>query len=165
MIGGDGVDLLDDDLLEERLHLRVGVLVVGPGHQVAVAEAMEQVVDGLAAHRDPELALEDPADIGGPEGTDAVLGRGRGLDPLPEPGVVLRGQGAWPTGPGLLAEPSMPPRLYWATQFLTERSEQPRLWAIWAAVHPCLARRTAWTLFQDRFWGMASARTWSWSRL
>ena len=25
----------------------------------------------------------------------------------------------------------MPPRLYWATQFLTERSEQPRLWAIW----------------------------------
>ena len=104
MIGGDGVDLLDDDLLEELLHLGVGVLVVGPRHQVAVAEAMEQVVDGLAAHQHPELAFEDPADIGGPEGTDAVLGPGRGVEPLPEPGVVLRVQGARPSGPGLLAE-------------------------------------------------------------
>jgi hypothetical protein len=104
VIGGDGVDLLDDDLLEELLHLGVGLLMVGSGHQVAVTQAMEQVVDGLAAHRDPELALEDPADVGGPEGADAVLGPGRGFDPLLEPGVVLRGQGAWPPGSGLLAE-------------------------------------------------------------
>src|SRR5947209_3234410 len=59
----------------------------------------------------------------------------------------------------------MPPRLYWATQFLTARSEHPRLWARWDAVQPCLARRTAWTRFQERFWGMASAITWSWARL
>jgi len=65
---------------------------------------MEQVVDGLAAHQDPELAFEDPADIGGPEGTDAVLGPGRGVESLLEPGVVLRGQGAWPSRSGLLAE-------------------------------------------------------------
>ncbi len=44
----------------------------------------------------------------------------------------------------------MPPPLYWATQFLTERSEQLRAWAIWLAVHLCLARMTAWTRFQER---------------
>jgi hypothetical protein len=65
---------------------------------------MEQVVDGLAAQQDPELAFEDPAEIDAPEGTDAVLGPGRGVEPLPEPRIVLRGQGAWPSGPGLLAE-------------------------------------------------------------
>ena len=92
VLGGDRLDLLDDDLLEELLDLGVGVLVLGPGHQVAVAEAMEQVVDGLAAHQHAELLLQDPADVGAPEGTDAVLGRGRGVEPLPEPGIVLRGQ-------------------------------------------------------------------------
>jgi hypothetical protein len=65
---------------------------------------VEQVVDGLTAHQHPELALEDSADIGGPEGTDAVLGPWRGVEPLFEPGVVLRRQGAWPSGPGVLAE-------------------------------------------------------------
>jgi transposase len=81
-----------------------GVLVVGPGHQVAVSQAVEQVVDGLAAHRHPEFTLEDPADIGGPEGAGAIIGPGRGVEPLHEPGIVLRGQRAWPSGPGLLAE-------------------------------------------------------------
>jgi hypothetical protein len=65
---------------------------------------MEQIVDGLAAHRHPELAFEDPTDIDAAEDTDAVLGPRRGVEPLLEPGVVLRGQGAWPSGPGLLAE-------------------------------------------------------------
>ncbi len=59
----------------------------------------------------------------------------------------------------------MPPRLYWATHFLTERSEHPRLWATREAVHPCLARMTAWTRFQERFWAMESARTWSWAKV
>jgi hypothetical protein len=65
---------------------------------------MEQVVDGLRAHQDPELAFEDPANVGGAEGTDAVLGRRRGVEPLPETGVVLRVQGAWPSGPGAFAK-------------------------------------------------------------
>jgi hypothetical protein len=38
---GDAVDLLGDDLLEELLHLRDGVLVVRARHEVAVAEAMQ----------------------------------------------------------------------------------------------------------------------------
>jgi len=65
---------------------------------------MEQVVDGLTAHQDPELALEDPADVGGAEGTDPVLGRRRGVEPPPETGVVLRVQGAWSSGPGAFAK-------------------------------------------------------------
>ena len=55
---------------------------------------MEQVVDGLEAHQHAELLLEDPADVGAPEGADAVLGPGRGVEPLLEPGVLLRGQRA-----------------------------------------------------------------------
>ena len=39
---GDGVDLLDDDLLEEFLDLGVGLLMLGPGHQAAVIEAMQR---------------------------------------------------------------------------------------------------------------------------
>jgi hypothetical protein len=65
---------------------------------------MEQVVDGLAAHRHPELAFEDPADIDAPEGADTILGPRRGVESLLEPGIVLRRQGAWPSGPGSLAE-------------------------------------------------------------
>jgi hypothetical protein len=65
---------------------------------------MEQVVDGLAAHPHPELAFEDPADVSGSESADSILGRRRGIEPSLEPRVVLRGQGAWPSGPGLLAK-------------------------------------------------------------
>ena len=47
---GDGVDLLDDDLLEEFLDIGVGLLMLGPGHQAAVIEAMQQVIElGLPA--------------------------------------------------------------------------------------------------------------------
>ena len=50
---GDGVDLLDDDLLEEFLDLGVGLLMLGPGRQVAVIEAMQQVIDRLPAELTP----------------------------------------------------------------------------------------------------------------
>ena len=78
--------------------------MVGPGHQVAVARAMEQVVDGLAAHRHPELAPEDAADVGRPEGADAIPGRRRGVEPLLEPGVVLRVEPPGSSGPRPLVE-------------------------------------------------------------
>src|SRR5208337_3212271 len=56
---GDGVDLLDDDLLEEFLDLGVGLLMLGPGHQAAVIEAMQQVIDRLPAQADAEFLLQD----------------------------------------------------------------------------------------------------------
>ena len=50
---GDGVDLLDNDLLEEFLDLGVGLFMLGPGHQAAVIEAMQQVIDRLPASFTP----------------------------------------------------------------------------------------------------------------
>ena len=100
----DGLDLLDDDLLEDRLQLLVGVLVLGPGHQAAEAEAMQQVVDGLEAQEHAELPLEDAAEVGAVEGADAVLGRGAGLEPLAEAGQFRPGQAGRATGVGPLAQ-------------------------------------------------------------
>jgi len=51
---------------------------------------MEQVVDGLLSQLDAELGREDAADVGGMEGTDAILGGRAGLDPRPQ-AVVLGG--------------------------------------------------------------------------
>ncbi len=92
MLRRDGVDLLDDDLLEKLLHLGVGILVLGPGHQAAVAEAMEQVIDRLEAHLDAEFLLEDPLDVESPQGANIVLGTGQLVQALLQPGVLLRVQ-------------------------------------------------------------------------
>src|SRR5262249_13551801 len=86
---GDGIDLLADDLLEELLHLGDGVLVLRPGHEAAVAEAPEQVIDGLEAHQDAEFLLQDPTDIGSPEGTDTIFGPRWSLQALLQPGILL----------------------------------------------------------------------------
>ncbi len=37
---GDGVDLLDDNLLEEFLDLGVGLLMLGPGHRKTAETAV-----------------------------------------------------------------------------------------------------------------------------
>ena len=101
---GDGLDLVDDDLLEDRLQFLVGVLVLGPGHQAAEAVAMEQVVDGLELEGHAELVLKDASQVGSVEGADAVLGRGPGLQPLPK-AIQLRAGQAWrATGVGPLPQ-------------------------------------------------------------
>jgi len=89
VLSRDGVDLLDDDLFEELLHLGVGVLVLGTGQEAAVAEASEEVVDGLKAHQDTEFLLEDPLDVTSPKGADTVLGTRRGVQALLQPGILL----------------------------------------------------------------------------
>ena len=85
---GDRGDLLDDDLLEELLDLLVGPGVLGPGHQVAEAEPMQQVVGRLAAERHAELLAEEAPDVGAAPGTDPVLGRRPGLQACHEPWVL-----------------------------------------------------------------------------
>jgi hypothetical protein len=92
VLGRDRLDLLDDDPLEELLHLGDGILVLGPRPKAAGVEAMEQVVDGLEAHQDAEFRLEDPWDIEPPRRADAVLGPRRGVEALSQAGVLLRGQ-------------------------------------------------------------------------
>src|SRR5262249_31014236 len=106
------------DLLEDRLQLLVGVLVLGPGHQAGEAEAVEQVVDGLLAQAHAELALEEAAQVGAVEGADAVLGRGPGLDPPAEalqlgPGRAgpAAGAGPLPQGVGAAAIVASDPAL------------------------------------------------------
>ena len=101
---GDGVNLLDDNLLEERLHFAVGLLVLGPGHQAAVVEAMQQIVDGLKAHRRAEFLREDVLDIAPPERTDAILGSRWGVEALLQARVLLRIQPGWASAPGSLVE-------------------------------------------------------------
>ena len=82
----DGLDLIDDDLLEDRLQLLIRVLVLGPGHQAAEAVAMEQVVDGLEAQEYAEFTLKDAPEVGAVERADAVLGGGPGLESLAKAG-------------------------------------------------------------------------------
>ena len=84
---GDGVDLLDDDLLEEFLDLGVSLLMLGPGHQAAVIEAMQQVIDRLPAQADAEFLLQDAVQVLAAEGTDAILGGGPGLEGSPNRGT------------------------------------------------------------------------------
>ena len=99
---GDGVDLLDDDLLEELLDLRVGLLVLGPGHQAAVAQAMQQVIGRLPAQADAEFLLKDAAQVPAAEGADAILGPGPGLQPRSEPRHILLRQAGRASGVGPL---------------------------------------------------------------
>ena len=86
---GDGRDLLDDDLLEERLRLGVGVGVLGPGHQVVVVEPVEQLVDPVESVSGGELVVENAADVGAPQLADPVLGTRRGFDPLQESALLV----------------------------------------------------------------------------
>jgi len=53
---------------------------------------MEQVVDRLEAHPGVEFLLEDPSDVEPPEGADAVLGTGRGVQASLQLGVLPRVQ-------------------------------------------------------------------------
>ena len=101
---GDGVDLLDDDLLEEFLDLGVGLLMLGPGHQAAGIEAMQQVIDRLPAQADAEFLLQDAAQVLAAEGADAILGGGPGLEAVSEPRHIRRGQAGWASGVGPLLE-------------------------------------------------------------
>ena len=101
---GDGVDLLDDDLLEEFLDLGVGLLMLGPGHQAAVIEAMQQVIDRLPAQADAEFLLQDAAQVLAAEGADAILGGGPGLEAVSEPRHIRRGQAGPASGVGPLLE-------------------------------------------------------------
>jgi hypothetical protein len=48
--------------------------------------------------------LQDPLDIEPPRGADAVLGQGWGVEPLPQPGEVLRMQARRAAGTGPLVE-------------------------------------------------------------
>src|ERR1700733_11531757 len=98
----DGLDLVDDDLLEDGLQLFVGVLMLGAGHEAAEAVSMEQVVDGLELEDHAELAFEDEPQVVPREGADAVLGRGPGLQPLAEPVQSRPGQPWRATGAGSL---------------------------------------------------------------
>ena len=95
---GDGVDLLDDDLLEEFLDLGVGLLMLGPGHQAAVIEAMQQVIDRLPAQADAEFLLQDAAQVLAAEGADAILGGGPSLEAVSEPRHIRRGQAGRASG-------------------------------------------------------------------
>src|SRR5208282_826795 len=101
---GDGVDLLDDDLLEEFLDLGVGLLMLGPGHQAAVIEAMQQVIDRLPAQAHAEFLLQDAAQVLAAEGADAILGGGPGLEAVSEPRHIRRGQAGRASGVGPLLE-------------------------------------------------------------
>src|SRR5512135_2471807 len=65
---------------------------------------MKQVLDGLEAHPHPEFLFADPLDVAPPVRTDAILGPRWVLEPLLQPGVVLRGQPPWPSGTGPLLE-------------------------------------------------------------
>jgi hypothetical protein len=65
---------------------------------------MQQVVDGLEAHQGAELLLQESSDIEPSECTDAILGAWRVIEPLPEPGVVLRGEPPRSPGPGAVVE-------------------------------------------------------------
>ena len=100
---GDGVDLLDDDLLEEFLDLGVGLLMLGPD-QAAVIEAMQQVIDRLPAQADAEFLLQDAAQVLAAEGADAILGGGPGLEAVSEPRHIRRGQAGRASGVGPLLE-------------------------------------------------------------
>ena len=101
---GDGVDLLDNDLLEEFLDLGVGLLMLGPGHQAAGIEAMQQVIDRLPAQADAEFLLQDAAQVLAAEGADAILGGGPGLEAVSEPRHIRRGQAGRASGVGPLLE-------------------------------------------------------------
>ena len=101
---GDGVDLLDDDLLEEFLDLGVGLLMLGPGHQAAGIEAMQQVIDRLPAQAHAEFLLQDAVQVLAAEGADAILGGGPGLEAVTEPRHIRRGQAGRASGVGPLLE-------------------------------------------------------------
>src|SRR5512135_1816878 len=101
---GDGLDLLDDDLLEELLHLGDGILVLRSGHEAAVAEAVHQVIDGLAAQGHAVLLLEDPSQVRDAERADAVLGHRTGLQSLLEPTEFGSREPGWAPGAGSLLE-------------------------------------------------------------
>jgi hypothetical protein len=126
MVGGDGVDLIDDDLLEELLHLRVGVLVVGPRHEVVVAEAVEQVVDRLETHQGTEFLLEDSLDVESPEGADTVLGTGRGVQAQLQPRVLIRVQSRRAAAAGSLVEGLDPPAIVLGDPVLDRLERTPQ---------------------------------------
>jgi len=83
--------------------------VLRPRHQVAVTEAMEQVVDGLEAHHHAEFALENPPDVAAPEGADTVLRARRGVQALLHAGVVHRVQQRRPPAAGSVMKRLDPP--------------------------------------------------------
>ena len=89
--------------MEAPLDLRVGLIAVGPQHPIPEAETVEQVGGGLAADRDPELVLEDPADLGA-EGADSIRGPSGGVEPLLEPGGVFGIQASRSSGAGAFGE-------------------------------------------------------------
>ena len=148
---GDRRDVLDDDLLEERLGLRVRLGVLRPRHQVAVAEPVQQLVDPVEAVAGGELLLQDPADVGAPQLAGPVLGARRGVDPLQEAGLLVARQGRRAAGVGpvrqrLQAAPVVggDPRLDGAAADAQGRGRSA------GAVSPCLARMTACTRGQVR---------------
>jgi hypothetical protein len=100
----DRLDLIDDHLLEDRLEFRIGVLVLGSGHEAAVVEAIQELVDPVEAVAGAELLLQDAADVGAPQGADAVLGARRGINPLEETALLGAGQDRCPAGMGAVGQ-------------------------------------------------------------
>ena len=140
---GDGVDLLDNDLLEEFLDLGVGLFMLGPGHQAAVIEAMQQVIDRLPAQAHAEFLLQDAAHVLTAEGADAILGGGPGLEAVSEPRHIRRGQAGRASGVGPLLEGRQAPLVVAADPGLNGAVEHPKARAIAGAEWPCLASTTA----------------------
>ena len=140
---GDGVDLLDDDLLEEFLDLGVGLLMLGPGHQAAGIEAMQQVIDRLPGAAHAEFLLQDAAQVLAAEGADAILGGGPGLEAVTEPRHIRRGQAGRASGVGPLLEGRQAPLVVAVDPGLNGAGESiprpGRLRREW----PCLASTTA----------------------
>ena len=101
---GDGVDLLDDDLLEEFLDLGVGLLMLGPGHRPPGIEAMQQVIDRLQAGASRRIPPPGCGASPRSEGADAILGGGPGLKAVSEPRRIRRGQAGRASGVGPLLE-------------------------------------------------------------
>ena len=101
---GDGVDLLDDDLLEEFLDLGVW-----PAHAGAGASGCCNRGDA-AGHRSPAGASSTPnsssrmQQVLAAEGADAILGGGPGLEAVSEPRHIRRGQAGRASGVGPLLE-------------------------------------------------------------
>ena len=117
--------------------------MLGSGHQVAVIEAMQQVIDRLPAQADAEFLLQDAVQVLAAEGADAILGGGPGLEAVSEPRHIRRGQSGRASGVGPLLEGRQPPLVVAVHPGLTARREHPKARAIAGAEWPCWARTTA----------------------
>ncbi len=95
---GNRLDLVEDNLFEDGLEFGVGLLVLGSGHEAAVVEAMQQLVDPVEAVAGSEFLLQDAADVGAPQGADPVLGVWRSIDSLKESVLLGAGQDRCPAG-------------------------------------------------------------------